>query len=314
MATATKVQPISVVKETGEDLANKTVCLKVRFGMFGNVRKVSNSQVQVDADKQLIKVNKILLDSDELEAVRKADAQVRQYVQTAALPIYYDIGIVLLPLGMVDQVVKELKRYRQEREELVQKFLLKYPELCRNAQLRLRGLHNPMDYPSKREVEKKFYFSWKFISFGTPGQLQRISATLFEEEREKANKEWNEAVKEITVGMRVALAELVSHLTERLQTITAEDGAQKPKRIHETAVTKLQEFLNNFNLRNVTDDEDLREEVERLKGIMGGVSVEALRTTDTLRDSIRTQLTKVGKTLESMIGDAPIRKIKLEED
>ena len=44
------------VRNMGQDLAQKTVCVKVRLGRLGNTRKVSNSQVEVDTDKSLIRV------------------------------------------------------------------------------------------------------------------------------------------------------------------------------------------------------------------------------------------------------------------
>ena len=51
MATAL---PILDIQEPGTDLAKKTVFIKVHLGLLGNSRKVSSSQVEVDADKALI--------------------------------------------------------------------------------------------------------------------------------------------------------------------------------------------------------------------------------------------------------------------
>ena len=55
MATAL---PILDIQEPGTDLAKKTVFIKVHLGLLGNSRKVSSSQVEVDADKALILVSK----------------------------------------------------------------------------------------------------------------------------------------------------------------------------------------------------------------------------------------------------------------
>ena len=55
MATAL---PILDIQEPGTDLAKKTVFIKVHLGLLGNSRKVSSSQVEVDADKALILVQK----------------------------------------------------------------------------------------------------------------------------------------------------------------------------------------------------------------------------------------------------------------
>ncbi len=64
--------PMIVDLETpGEDLARKTVFVKPHLGVLGNSRKVSSTRVEVDADKDLIRVTKTLLDSPELQAIRR---------------------------------------------------------------------------------------------------------------------------------------------------------------------------------------------------------------------------------------------------
>src|SRR5208337_1662035 len=55
MATAL---PILEIQEPGADLARKTVFIKLHLGLLGNSRKVSSSQVEVDADKELIRAAK----------------------------------------------------------------------------------------------------------------------------------------------------------------------------------------------------------------------------------------------------------------
>ena len=44
--------PLIELHSMGQDLAQRTVCVKVRLGRLGNTRKVSNSQVEVDTDKE----------------------------------------------------------------------------------------------------------------------------------------------------------------------------------------------------------------------------------------------------------------------
>jgi hypothetical protein len=46
------------IPDSGVDLARKTVFIKVRLSTIGNTRKVSTSLVEVDADKDLLRVSK----------------------------------------------------------------------------------------------------------------------------------------------------------------------------------------------------------------------------------------------------------------
>jgi hypothetical protein len=50
--------PTVPIRDPGVDLARKTVCIKVRLSTMGNTRKVSTSQIEADADKDLLRVSK----------------------------------------------------------------------------------------------------------------------------------------------------------------------------------------------------------------------------------------------------------------
>jgi len=54
--------PIEVQEQS---LSQSTVILQVKFGLLGDSRKVSASQVEVDTDKQLLRVAKKILVSAE---------------------------------------------------------------------------------------------------------------------------------------------------------------------------------------------------------------------------------------------------------
>src|ERR1700688_2481604 len=138
--------PIIAIEDRGQDLAQKTVCLKVHLGLVGNSRKGSNSQVEVDADKHLIRVSKTLLDSVELQAIKTLDGEVRRYLYDNCLP--FESGIQLVPLPQIETVDQKLREYALKRLELVEAFVGAYPRLCEQAAARLRTLHTPNDYPS----------------------------------------------------------------------------------------------------------------------------------------------------------------------
>ena len=197
MATAL---PILDIQEPGTDLAKKTVFIKVHLGLLGNSRKVSSSQVEVDADKALILVSKRLLDSPELQAIRSLDGDVRRYLYDTCLP--FEVGIHLLPLGLLETVDEKLHEFTEKRNVLVEVFLAAYPRLCQEAAGRLRTLHNPADYPPVEEVRSRFTFGWQYVSYGVPEQLREISARKFQTERDKAVQAMSEACAEVQQVMR----------------------------------------------------------------------------------------------------------------
>ena len=295
------------VEESTLDLAQKTVCVKVHLGLLGNTRKVSNSQVEVDADKQLIRVSKTLLDSEELKAVRSVDGDIRQYLYATCLP--FEAGVHLLPLPLIESVDGKLREFEAQRSALVELFLDAYPTLCEAAAGRLRTLHNPGDYPPIDIVRSKFTFSWQYVSFGVPGQLRELSAKIFDTEREKAARLMSEASAEIQQVLRASLAEMVAHLRDRL----TEEPDGKAKRLRESTVQKLRDFLSTFDFRNVTNDRELKEQVEKARALLGGISTDAIRNTDTLRARIREGMAEIATQMDALVVDRPTRKFRFED-
>lgn len=289
------------------DLANKTVFIKVRFGALGNSRKVNDNVLETDADKALLKVSKTLLDSNELEAIKKADGKMRQFLYNTCLP--FDIGVMLLPCGLITNVHNRLNEYKAEREQLVNAFIAAYPELCKQAASRLGSLYSTVDYPGADTVKARFVFDWQYVSFGVPGQLKGINAGIFQAEQEKASQIMKAAADDIALLMRQTLLDMVSHLKDRL----TPDAEGKTKILRESAVKNLQEFLSTFDLRNVTDDKALQEQVNKVKALISGTNAEALRNSDVFRDKIASGMSEVSTALSGMVEDKAGRKFRTDD-
>jgi hypothetical protein len=212
MSTATS--SISL-QDSAPDLTRRAVYVKVHFGFFGNTRKVNNALVDVDADKALVRVSKTLLDSQELKAIKTLDGEIRQYLYNMCLP--FEPGVLLLPLQLIETVDKRLPEFEGSRRSLVVSFVDAYPELCKQAAERLRGIYNPLDYPPVETAVSKFTFNWQYVSIGVPEQLRGISSRIFQTERDKAAQMMAEASGEVQQVLRATLAELVENLRERLK-------------------------------------------------------------------------------------------------
>lgn len=283
------------IADPGVDLAKKTVCIKVRVSTMGNTRKVSTSQIEADADKDLLRVSKHLVDSAELKAINRFDGEIRRFLYTICLP--FEVGIHLLPIAALENVEQRLRQFATDREQLVTAFLAAYPSLQEAAQTRLRALYNPADYPQAEDVARQFGFSWQYISFGVPEQLKGISREVFEQEREKAAQRMAEASSEIQLVLRETMAKLVQHMADRLR-----EGADgKPMRFKETTVSNLVEFLSNFEFRNVTDDTQLQDLVSQARGLLQGVQANDLRTEGSLRARVQQGMSEIAGQLDTML-------------
>jgi hypothetical protein len=317
-------------------IVETTVFLRISYGIPGNTRRVSSSQVDVKSNedalpnvdfealsedektiakekaKRMLKVSKELLESPELEAIKKADGIMRTYIYKQCLP-YTDMGVMILPLGQdgwfAQSVNDRLEAYADERKELVSACVANYPERIKDAEKQLSplGLFNQSDYLSKEEFAAKFSFSWRMFSFAVPENLKKIGK--FAEESAKLEETFKVAATEITVLMRESLHGLMSHLKDVLT--PTEDG--KKKRIFDSAVTNIQEFLDTFSARNITNDEELNTLVEQAKALINpGVYADKLRKDDSFRADILAGVDNLSSDLAKLVEIVPGRKFRDE--
>jgi Protein of unknown function (DUF3150) len=296
------------IADPGIDLAKKTVCIKVRLSTMGNTRKVSTAQIEADADKDLLRVSKQLVDSAELKAIGRFDGEIRRFLYNICLP--FEIGIHLLPIAALQTVEQRLREFAEDRRQLVDAFLAAYPSLCQEAAKRLRGLYNHADYPPVEDVAREFGFSWQYVSFGVPDQLKAISQEVWEQERDKAAERMAEASTEIKTVLRESMAKLVQHMAGRLK--EGPDG--KPLRFKETTVSNLVEFLANFEFRNVTDDSELQALVAQGRELLQGVNADDLRTTGDLRTRVQQGMADIATQLDTMLTRTGGRKFRFNEE
>jgi hypothetical protein len=160
------------------------------------------------------------------------------------------------------------------------------------------------------DVRSRFTFTWQYVSYGVPEQLREISARFFEEEREKAVVAMSEACTEIQQVMRASLLEMVNHLRERL----SDQADGKPQRLRESTVQKLRDFLATFDLRNVVDDQDLKEQVEKARSLLDGVSTDALRNMPLVRGFVRDGMASVAAQMDVLVNDRIGRKFRFDEE
>jgi len=312
MATAVvmpEVETKTPVKNLEEALANKCFILRTRFGMIGNTRKVPTSQVEVKANKKWVKVTKILVESEELDAIKKLDSDMRAWLFQKCIT-FGEAAFVLVPFKRVTMVDEKFREFEKERELLVDAFVKAYPGLIKKAEKELDDTFNAGDYLPQKYVKGKFTFRYQYLNFGTPGKLKEVSPELFRNEQAKTQESWKEALDEARGILRAALLQLVTHLAERLE----EEGGT-PKVFRETTITKLQDFLADFDVKNeITSDTELQALVKKARGLVTGVSVEELRVTDTVRDKVRSGMEDIGKTLDRLLVDRPSRKFRFDED
>ena len=159
------------------------------------------------------------------------------------------------------------------------------------------------------QLRAAFSVERRLLDFGTPGE-DKIGKALWESERKRAEETWRAAADEIQDALRCAFRSLVGHLAERLE--PNPDGSRKVFR--DTAIEKLTEFLDLFKARNLTGDAELEGLVIQARNVLQGKRPDALRKSNVIRGEVAREMGRVLTALDTLMGDAPRRRISFEED
>lgn len=291
------------------DITKNTVLLSITLRRFECQRKVGNDKIEVEADKHLIKVQKNILESPELQEIKKIDGELRNWLRRYTLPSVLKNGVYMLPNGLLGLVDDYLTKFVDKRKELIQSFLQAYEVRKAETQLRLNGLFNPADYPSIEEIEACFNQEFNYLSFSIPDTLSEISSSIFNRERQKLADKIQEAGEMAQAAIRLRFAEMLNHMIERLT--PSVDG--KKKIFRDSCVNNLQEFIDNFKAMNITNDVELENQIQKAHNLIQGVDPDSVRSDENFREELKDGFKEINDVISTMVTTKVSRLIDLED-
>ncbi|HUQ71025.1 MAG TPA: hypothetical protein VM165_15970 [Planctomycetaceae bacterium] len=294
---------------SADRLRTTMAATKVSFTWFGVRKSLSAAQKAQAADSfsaeaKFLSAAKKLLDTQHpaYQAVTAVRGQIVQHWKSLTLP-YPEPGLRLIRQDDLAPFDQQLGRFREDLQSAVCALDEQYAELRRSARGRLGELFNAADYPPS--LQDEFAVTWEFPSVEPPPYLAQLNPRLYEQECQRVQARFDEAVELAEQAFVDELAQLVSHLTDRLA--GSDDG--KPKVFRDSAVEHLSEFFQRFRRLNIGSNAQLDELVGQAQQIVRGVQPQQLRDNTSLRQRVVTQLTGVQATLDGLLVDRPRRSI-----
>ena len=257
-----------------------------------------------EADVRFLTAGKKLVDMRH-EAFRRLTSlrtRIVNYWRGLTLP-YVESGVRLIRQSDIEPFVHALEGFRAELLQAEADLNTVYTRSRRMRRRRLGRLYNPADYPP--EVRGLFGVEWDFPAIEPPQYLLRAQPGDLRQEQERVTSRFEEAVVLAEQAFAAEFGKLLSHLTERLA-----DGEGGERRIfRDSAVTNLSEFFERFRHLNVRRNQELDALVEQAQQLVRGVTPQALRDNDSLRQHIAAEMSQVQAQLEGMIVERPRRQI-----
>lgn len=285
------------------------VILYLSVGRLRTRRKLAANQVQSDIDPDMLHVSKEILQSAELKAVQQHDTETRTWIRARALPSPFSKkGLLLLPVRLIESVMGKIDTAQVERLALIESFMLAYERCKADAAGKLGSAYDESDYPSAEKVRETFFFECQMWELNAPGKLKSVSKDLYQRELLKMDNMWAEASRTVTGVLLDEFRKMTAHMVDRLT--PGEDGKQKIFR--DSVVTNMMEWMDLFKARNLTNDEDLVNIVDRAKELISGIDAKTLRDSAGLRNQMATDFAGLVTRLDEAIINVPVRAIDLD--
>ena len=300
----------SVPRNTSADRMRASMCAtRISFVWFGTSKTLTTQQKAQAAESfgaqgAFLNAGKKLLDTSHprFRAVTSVRNRTRAYWASITLP-FPEKGIRLVRQDTLESFQDQLSEFKCELADAVERLEEQFYALQSAAQDRLGSLYDDADYPSS--LSGMFDVSWDYPSIEPPPYLQQLNPALYEQECQRVQTRFDEAVQMAEQAFVEELSHLVSHLTERLA--GQEDG--RPKVFRDTAVGNLREFFDRFRSLNVRSSEQLDSLVSQCDQIVQGVRPQELRENGGLRQQVASQLSSVQSVLDGLLVDRPRRRI-----
>jgi hypothetical protein len=257
-----------------------------------------------DASEQFVTAGKKLLDTKHpaFRNVTNVRGRILALWRGMTLP-FPEPGIRLIRRDQVELFHSEMIDRRAELDAAVAALDERFDELKSASRQRLGRLFNANDYPST--LRGLFAVEWDFPAVEPPDYLAELNPALYDEECRRVAARFDEALALAEEAFTSELAELVTHLSERLAGST--DG--KPKVFRDTTITNLVEFFGRFRKLNVRSSEQLDSLVDQAQQIVQGIAPQSLRENSILRQTVATELGALRGTLDQLLVDRPRRNI-----
>ena len=299
----------SGLSAASQRLRDNMAAARLSFTWLGVRKSLTVEQKNQAADSfgaegKFLSAGKKLLDTAHpaFKAVTAIKGRCLSYWRAVSLP-FPEPGIRLIRQQGINDFDQQMGRFREELAEAVAELDHQYGELRTAARYRLGDLFDPSDYPIS--LIGLFGIEHEYPSVEPPNYLRQLNPELYEQECQRMQARFDEAVALAEQAFIEELSKLVEHLGERL----SGDVDGKAKVFRDTAVTNLSEFFQRFQALNIRSNDQLDELVQRAQKVLRGVEPQQLRDNSSLRQRLGSQLSSIQSSLDGLMVDRPRRNI-----
>jgi len=292
-----------------ENIFQKGCLVQLSVSKWGGVKKVDKSTLSnmVTTDQDWLTATKKLVDPQSLKPICTVGYSARAWLYYKSLPFPIP-GLSFIPRDLINTVDDKLVQFKSEFHQAVENFLDDYHDLRESARHFLGDLFMEIDYPV--DISSRFKFAWRFVVLDIPngkGKGKILAPEVYAREKEKFVETMEVARMMGINALREEFASIVGHISERF----TNSGTGKPKMFKNSTVVSFYDYFQTFKDRNIFEDSDLTDLVEKAQGVLNGTSADMIRSDVELKEKIRADMTEIESSMAELL-KRPRRKIVMD--
>jgi len=288
------------------NIFKKGCLVQLSVSKWGGLKKIDNrtlAEMVNDTNQDWLTATKKLVSPSSLKPICKIGYSARAWLYYKSLPFPVP-GLSFIPKDLINKVDDKLVEFKSEFHNAVECFIDDYNGLRENAKYYLKDLFNEIDYPVN--IASRFNFNWRFVVLDLPkGNSKILAPEVYAREKEKFLETMEEARMMGINALREEFASMIEHISERFT------SSGKPKMFKNSTVDSFFDYFETFKNRNIFEDQDLSELVEKAQGILNGTSADQIRSDTDLKEKIRTDMTQIEVSMAELF-NRPRRKIIMD--
>lgn len=293
-------------------LSTLTIGLALDCVRFGTKKLADLTGIETQgADKRLLTLHKVLLESKALSAIEAVDRRAQRYLRRIGLACYLREGMHRVPVALVTEIEGELQKFADERGPLIERFRDEYPAAVERMRDSLGPQFRDKDYPAVDRVIARLAFEWYWFPLDeVPTKMREIDPVAYRRAMRHMRRTLERAIDDVRQGLAADARKVLDVVLEKLA--GKDDG--KAKQFHQSQLlTDLEEYLRTYAARNVTSWPELTTEIEKLRGLVAGVDVDATKKDLGLQQQLHAQLTAIGTAVDGLLERKGTRVIHVDE-
>jgi len=261
-------------------------------------RKATNDVAERNnlASKELTNVTKKLIDCEELSAVVKFGANARNIHYSMTMP-WSDMGQRIVTTQQYFKYHEVMTELQQEFDRLAQAFLEVYDYEVTEMQLKLGDMWNRDEYPTADTIRDRFRMRISYMPLPDAGDW-RID--IQNEAQQQLTQQYEQYYNN---QIQSAMNDLWHKLYENLTTLVRQldyDADGKRNRVYDSVFDRAHELVEMLSTCNVTGDSQMEAMRQRLDTALYGLTADAVKRDDTLRDTAREKVKDAIANLPSL--------------